>query len=292
MMHDGGSEYAIVSSLFQGKVNDCFAARRADTSDGSFFTLVVIHEHETVHKFLEIEKDAARVSYGRIDYSDGFFEGGPLIEGFSSGKDFILVFPYRTERLLDSFYVGEAYTLLQCEEVCFNLILACISSGLKYPILFQILDQKLVNIAKDYSIYFSYRMDMENLDPTRTERDCATRCADILLELLSSKEKEKSVVYELLSRKAGNKSYSTFTELYRDMRIATAPVKKGNLIQNIKAFFHRNADRLFGIMFWIALIVGIVALILLITNLVVGDIPFLRLFYNSFQKIGTESLKQ
>ncbi|MBQ7260342.1 MAG: hypothetical protein IJR19_03200 [Lachnospiraceae bacterium] len=291
MMHVGMSEYAIAGTLFRGKVNECYAARRKDSSDGSLYTLIVIHEHETVHEFLEIEREDARNDFERSDTAADF-SGGSLIQGFSDGTDFILVFPYRPERLLDSFYVGEAYPLSQCEEICFNLILACLSSGLRYPILFQILDQKLINIARDDSIYFSYRMDLETLDAKRNERDCATRCADILLELLSSKEKEKSVVYELLSRKAANKSYSTFTELYRDLRIAAAPVKKGNLIQRIKAFFHRNADRLFGILFWIALIAGIVALVMLVTNLVVGDIPFLRLFYNSFQKIGTESLKQ
>ena len=291
MMHGGMSDYVIAGTLFCGKVNDCFAARRRDSSDASLYTLIVIHEHETVHEFLDIERDDARNSFESPDSAAGF-SGGALIDGFSDGKDFILVFPYRPERLLESFYAGEAYPLSQCEEICFNLILSCLSSGLRYPLLFLILDQKLINLAKDDSIYFSYRMDLENLDSKKNERDCATRCADILLELLSSKEKEKSVVYELLSRKAANKSYSTFTELYRDLRIAAAPVKKGNLLQKIKAFFHRNADRLFGILFWIALIVGIVALVMLITNLVVGDIPFLRLFYNSFQKIGTESLKQ
>jgi hypothetical protein len=291
MMHFGMSDDAIVGSLFQGKVNECFAARRKDSSDGSLFTLVVIHEHETVHEFLDIERDDARNDFESSEDAPAF-SGGAIIDGFSDGKDFILVFPYRPERLLESFYVGEAYPLKQCEEICFNLILACLSSGLRFPVLFQILDQKLINISRDDSIYFSYRMDLETLDAKKNERDCATRCADILLELLSSKEKEKSVVYELLTRKAANKSYSTFTELYRDLRIAAAPVKKGNLIQRIKAFFHRNADRLFGILFWIALIVGIIALVLLVTNLVVGDIPFLRLFYNSFQKIGTESLKQ
>ncbi|MCR4657915.1 MAG: hypothetical protein K5770_17080 [Lachnospiraceae bacterium] len=274
-----GGGYEAVSSLLHGKVNDCYVAKNVGNDNGVMYTLVVLHDHDTVLSLLEVYGEAS-------DYE------GPLIETFSSGQDFVLVFPYRTERALKDFYVGEAYTLERCEEICFNLILTCMTSGIKSPILYLILNQWLLNIARDDNIYLSYRMDFEPLDITLTERDCATECADILLELLSSKAREKSVVYELLQKKVANKSYSTFTELYRDMRIAATPVKKGNIIRRIKAFFHRNSDTLFGILFWVCLIAAIVAIILLITNLVVGDIPFLRLFYNSFKKIGTESLVQ
>ncbi len=283
MMYKGSASYSAVSTLLKGTVNDCYVARRIDQASESLYTLLVIHDHETVLKILQIRKEQG-IEDGEENHS--------IIESFSSGVDFVLVFPYRTERELKSFYVGEAYTLAQCEEICFNLILTCISSGLAYSMLYLVLDQWLINIAKDNSIYFSYRVDLSELDKAKTERDCATKCADIVLELLSSKSKEKNVLYELLSKKVANKSCGSFTELYRDMRIATAPVNKGNIIQRIKAFFHRNSDTLFGIFFWICLIAAITALILLFTNLVVGDIPFLRLFYNSFQKIGTESLKQ
>ncbi len=274
-----GGGYEAVSSLLHGKVNDCYVAKNAGNDNGVMYTLVVIHDHETVLSLLEIYGDES-------DYE------GPLVETFSSGHDFVLVYPYRTERALRSFYVGEVYELERCEEICFNLILTCMTSGIKYPLLYLILDQWLLNIARDDSIYISFGIDLEHLDITMTEKDCATQCADIVLELLSSKAKEKSVVYELLQKKVANKSYSTFTELYRDMRIAATPVKKGNIIRSVKLFFRRNSDTLFGILFWICLIAAIVALILLITNLVVGDIPFLRLFYNSFKKIGTESLVQ
>ncbi len=282
IFESSAAAYSVVSTLFSGKVNDCFAAKRLDQASGNMYTLIVIRDHETVLKLLQI--------HGEDDPEHK--EGEALIECFSSGQDFVLVFPYRMDRDLKSFYVGEAYTLEQCEEICFNLILTCLSAGLKFPLLYLILDQECLNLARDNSIYLSFRLDLEGLDRTRTERDCATRCADILLELLATKAKEKSVVYELLSKKAANKSYGSFTELYRDLRIAAAPVEKGNILQRIKAFFHRNADRLFGIFFWICLIAAIIALILLLSNLVVGDVPFLRLFYNSFQKIGTESLKQ
>ncbi len=128
------------------------------------------------------------------------------------------------------------------------------------------------------------------MDITKTERDCAVKCADIMLSVLETKSDVKNISFELLSKKSANNSYSRFTELYRDLRIAATPVKKRQLLVRIKSFFHRNSDRLFGILFWVSLILGIVALVLLLTHLVWGDVPFLRIFFNSFKNIGTESL--
>ena len=98
--------------------------------------------------------------------------------------------------------------------------------------------------------------------------------------------------YELISRKTENNSYNSFTELYRDLRIAAMPMEKHGIFLRIRSFFHRNADRLFGILFWVCVILGIIALIILLTHVVWGDIPFFRLFVNNFKNIGTESLQQ
>ena len=77
MMYDSGSDYAITGSLFQGKVNDCFVARRKDSPDGSLFTLVVIREHETVHKFLMIEKGTEEMSSPGAEEAEDPAGGGP-----------------------------------------------------------------------------------------------------------------------------------------------------------------------------------------------------------------------
>ena len=280
--------YEVVSTLFQGSVNNCYVAGREDGSGTVLYTLLVLHEHEAVYALMEILMRWEPVSSAL----EGDQKEAALLDSFSNGKEYVLVFPYRPERELSEFYVGEVCPLSVCEEVCFNLILSCITAGLPYPLLYLVLEQGKINIARDNGIYLSYGLDLKELDRTRTERDCASKCADILLWILSSKESEKSIVYELLTKKAANKGYSYFTEIYRDLRIATAPEKKLNILQKIRGFFVRNADNIFGILFWVALIAAIIAFVLLLTNLVVGDIPFLRLFYNSFKKIGTESLAQ
>lgn len=271
--------YEVVATILSGEVNDCYTARPEGGDDGREFSLVVINDHDTVKTLMEIERSSGVAS-----------PNGSIIEYFASGQSYVLVFPYRQERPLDRFFVGEAYTLPQCEEICINLILACISCALSYPLLYLILDQGLINLSKDDSIYFSYNVDLTELDREKTEKDCAVKCADIMVRVLETKSDVKNISYELLSRKSANNSYSRFTELYRDLSIASAPVKKRPILIRIKSFFYRNADTLFGVLFWLSLILGIAALVLLLTHLVWGDVPFLRIFFNSFKNIGTESL--
>ena len=272
--------YNAVSVIQRGTVNDCYTACPEGASDGREFVLVVIKDHETVKELMEAE---------RLNHHAG---ESALIDSFTSGNSYVLVFPHRQDRPLDRFFVGEAYPLNRCEDICTNLLMSCMTCALPYPLLYLILDQGLVNLAKDDSVYFSYAVDLAGLDKTKTERDCAVKCADIMLSVLSTKQDVKNISYELLSRKSANNSYSRFTELYRDLRIASTPVEKRKILTRIRSFFYRNADLLFGILFWISLILGIIALVLLLTHLVWGDVPFLRIFFNSFKNIGTESLQQ
>ncbi len=274
------NSYEVISTVLAGEVNDCYVAVDTRDDTGSRFVLLVIKEHATIKTLMEIF---------RLWKSE---KESPLIETFTSGQNLCLVFPYRNSRELFRFFVGEAYTLERCEGICINLILACISSYLPPALLYLIISQKRIHLAKDDSIYLSFDLDFKDLDRTKNEKDCANDCAKLLLEILSSKSTEKNVSYILLSKKVNNRSYSKFTDIYRDLMIVSAPVKKRSIITRIKSFFYRNMDRFFGILFWVCLVLMIVALILLFSHMVLGDIPFLRIFYNSFKTIGTESLNK
>jgi hypothetical protein len=280
------TSYLVISTILRTAVNDVYTARPEGKDDGREYTLLVLKDHETVKTLMEIRSDR-HLPHDGSEVSDSV-----IVDAFTNGNAYILVFPYRQERPLDKFFVGEAYSLTRCEDICTNLMLTCIACGLPYPVLYLILDQGLINLAKDDSIYLSYGVDLQDLDRAKTERDCAVKCADIMLSVLETKSDQKNISYELLSKKSANQSYSRFTELYRDLRIAATPIKKRQFLVRIKSFFYRNADRFFGILFWVSLILGIIALILLVTHLVWGDVPFFRLFFNSFKNIGTESLQQ
>lgn len=269
-----------VSKVSEGEINDNLIVKEEGSGNGILYSLVLIKDHEAVRTLLDIFRTA------RIQGTS------PVTDKFSAGNNYAIVLPYRSERPLRDFFVSEAEELSTCELVCANVILACISAGLPFPLLYLMLTQGRLNISKDHNIYFSYFIDLKDMDPSKTERDCASECAKILLEILESKPDSKNVAYEILLRKSENRSYHGFTDLYRDMMIASAPTKKRGIFKRIRAFFYRNRDTIFGLLFWICLILGIVALMLLFSHLFVGDVPLLRIFFNSFKKIGTETLVQ
>ena len=274
------SSYTVVSTLLDGEANCCYVARLTDDMGGRSFSIIAVKDHDAIRMLMEAESKIEDLKKSQ------------LVDAFSYGNDYILVFPYRQERPLSSFFVGESMTLSEIEDIGTNLLLACMTASLPFPILYLILEQEQINLSKDGGIFLSFNIDLKYLDLKRTERDCTVKCAQILREMLSTKADEKNISYELLSRKSENNSYNTFTELYRDLRIAAMPVEKRGLLVRIKSFFHRNADLLFGILFWVCLILGIVALILLLSHVVWGNVPIIRWFINTFKIIGTESMLQ
>ena len=274
------SSYTVVSTLLDGEANCCYVARLTDDMGGRSFSIIAVKNHDAIRMLMEAESKIEDLKKSQ------------LVDAFSYGNDYILVFPYRQERPLSSFFVGESMTLSEIEDIGTNLLLACMTASLPFPILYLILEQEQINLSKDGGIFLSFNIDLKYLDLKRTERDCTVKCAQILREMLSTKADEKNISYELLSRKSENNSYNTFTELYRDLRIAAMPVERIGFLLRIKSFFHRNADTLFGILFWVCLILGIIALVVLLSHVVWGDIPIFRLFVNTFKNIGTESLLQ
>jgi hypothetical protein len=274
------SSYTVVSALLDGEANCCYVARLTDDMGGRSFSIIAVKDHDAIRMLMEAESKIEDL------------KNSQLVDAFSYGNDYILVFPYRQERPLSSFFVGESMTLSEIEDIGTNLLLACMTASLPFPILYLVLEQEQINLSKDGGIFLSFNIDLKYLDLKRTERDCTVKCAQILREMLSTKADEKNISYELLSRKSENNSYNTFTELYRDLRIAAMPVEKRGLLVRIKSFFHRNADLLFGILFWVCLILGIVALILLLSHVVWGNVPIIRWFINTFKIIGTESMLQ
>ena len=60
----------------------------------------------------------------------------------------------------------------------------------------------------------------------------------------------------------------------------------------IKLWIKRNADYLIGMLFWISLILAIFAISIILSRFFLGGNSWFRLLFNTFKKIGTESLVQ
>ncbi|MCR5503817.1 MAG: hypothetical protein K6F53_12500 [Lachnospiraceae bacterium] len=266
-----------VSTVRITPVNDCLICKDLKTNGAVMYTVLRVRDHEMVRNLLTM--------YEALESNDN-----PLLDSYSAEGDHIFIFPYRKERPLDLFYMGDTMPLQQSEDICINVILTCMTSGLPWPLLYLALRQGLLNLNRDDSVYLTYTIDLSELNPEIREKDCVVECARILMTLLESKAAQKADSYLLLQKKSANQSYSFFTELYRDVRLASAPKRKKGLWHRFLRFLAARSDFFFGILFWICLILAIVAIAMFLTNIAFGDIPWLRLFFNSFKKIGTEVL--
>ena len=281
MIYESGKmQLLVVATKFVGEVNDCYICRDLLSSGGILYTVIVVHQHEVVKNVLSL-----------FALSDRKGEK-ILIDDFSYGDKHIYVFPYHNERPLHQFYEGETLTLAQCEEICISTILACITSDLPYPILYLLLKNDMLQLAADRSVFFGYELDLKDIDVNISESECTQICAEILLKLLEPKSGQKATSYYLLQKKTANGSYSRFTDLYRDITIAAVTNKKLTPWVLFKLWLKKNSDTLLGILFWISLILGILALSIILSRFFLGGSSWLRLLFNTFKKIGTESLTQ
>ncbi len=281
MIYESGKMRLLpVATKSMGEVNDCYICRDLASSGGILYTTVVIHQHDTVRKVLELFKFSGRTGEQ------------VLIDDFAVGDKHVLVFPYHKERPLFDFYEGESLTLAQCEDICISTILACITSDLPYPILYLLLSNGMLNLSSDGSVFLGYEMDLASLDEAIGEKECTDVCARTLLLLLQPKSGQKATSFYLLEKKVANGSYHRFTDLYRDITIAAVSKKNITPWFLFKLWVKRNADTIIGILFWISLILGIFALSIIVSRLFLGGNSWFRLLFNTFKKIGTESLLQ
>ena len=253
-----------------------------DTRDtaGGKCTILAVDDHKILHRFIDIYDS-------REDIPE---EAEPLIIS-EEGRNYV-VYPYVQERPMVDFYMGNAMPLKECEEVCVNLIISCMTSNLPWPVLFLVLKQREIQLARDRGVHISYKLDLTDLDDSIGESECAVECARILLELLEPKAANKAKSYLLLKKKTEKYSYGSFKELYKDVEIAAEPDRKRGIIAAFKAWFNRNKGNLFRILLWVSIILALFVIITFLTNLIFGDVPWLRLFIRSFEKIGLESLLQ
>lgn len=266
-----------IMDVFDGPVNDVCICRDESAITETYYTVIRIKKHEL-----------ARDIIGKLnDCKDS-----SLVTMTSHQSGFLLVFPYRSARPIKNFYMGATYSLEDCERVCVNLIMECMSSKLPYPFLYLILEQEEINMLKDFSVFFTYALDLSKYDAEKGEKDCVVKCSHIVYRLLEPKGSKKVTSYLLLQKKTPRESYVRFTDLYKDVKVATQTEIRKGFRKRAKAFANRNQDKIFKVCIVIFGIAAIVALIMLITQMIFGDIPFLRIFVNVFKNIGTESMLQ
>ena len=277
-------ELEVVSNLFHGSVNDVAVCRNRLSPAGALYTLLIVHDRTCARTMLQIMENGERSGES------------PCVTCLTQNENLIFVFPYREERKFSAFARGQAASAGGAEAIGINLVMACLSSGLPWPVLYLALEQDCVQISRENSVYFTLNLDLKDLDPTKNERRCVSGCAQLLLDLLDISGGKKRRAgkqlksHELIRKKSAKNAYGGFPELYQDIKLAALPTQKVGLKRKIVGIWRRNRDRLFRVLLVICILLVLVALAMLVTQLIFGEIPWLRLFRHTFDVIGTENL--
>lgn len=268
----------VTQKLYTGEVNDVVVCQDLSAVTKVFYTVWVIKDHSVTGKVLNI-------------YEKYNPEGTPdYIACGTYNNQYLFVYPYVIKRPIEEFFKAEIETLDECESLCSEVVIKCITSEIPFPIMHLMFKQKQINKSKGGEVYFGYSLDLKELSEEDDESKCTNLCALMLFEMLGKVTNESTVSYTLLKKKTSRAGYLKFIDLYKDIQAATDKIEKKKFWVRVKLFFSRNRDRFFRILLVVCLTAAVIALIMLISQLIFGDIPLFRLFFNPFKKIGTESL--
>ena len=266
--------------VLHGKVNDVIICQDIASPGTVYYTLWIVRDRELAKKLMKMFHVKTEKKHSKFvaDYT---------------WKDFYLVvFDYVKERPLEKFFSSEISTLSSCEQMGLNLVAECLAGGIAHPILFLQLKQGQIHISKDRSIYLGYTIDLEELSEGITEKDCVSLCAKIVFRYIGDMKTAKSTSYKLLEKKLWKGSYYRFTDFYKDLKMASMPLKKEGMIAGIQKIYRHNQDRIFRFVMVLCVLLGVITLTMIISQIFFSDVPLFRMFINPFKEIGTESLLQ
>ena len=266
--------------VFQGKVNDVIVCRDIADRGTVYYTVWVVRDRELARKLMKLFHEEAGQKRNKF------------VADYTWKDSYLLVFDYVRERPLQRFFTSEITNLQECEQMGLNLTVECLAGGIPYPILFLQLKQGQIHISKDRGIYLGYEIDLEEFSENIVEKDCATLCAKIIFQYIEEMKTARATSYKLLEKKLWKGGYYRFTDFYKDLKMASLPLKKEGILAGIQKFGRHNQDRIFRVVMVICILLGILALTMIVSQVFFSDVPFFRLFINPFKEIGTESLLQ
>ena len=276
----GEKRYRRIRKVFENEVNAVWIVQDMEENDGGeYHTMIAVKDHGTAKLLIKIWEDGVR---------KGRNPGGRMS---ACKEEFSMVYPYKEERPLHRFYESKPRSGGECRQVCTNLLAACISSEEAWPILYQILSQRQVHLEKDLDVSFGYQLNLAKLDPNKGERDCALKCAKMVLDLMQkTPQMEKAVSRKLIQKKLLKDGYLSFAELLRDIHMDAGFLEKENFKERIRIFLQTKMEMIIRLFVLLSVLLGVIAAIMIFSEMAVGDIPLFRIFRGTFDTIGQESL--
>lgn len=265
-----------VMDVFRGPVNDVVICEEVKEGRTSYYTLLLVKDHETVRRLIRILEQSEKGA-------------SCVVDRFTWNNCFCLVFGYVKARPLSEFFMGKERSLEECENICINLVLQCMTSPLPWPLL-ELAIRQQIHLLKDGDVMLGYELDLRDLDENCTERRCVMECAVVVRDLLKEKLSKKNVSYQLLMKKIPRQSYQSFRDLYRDIRLSSTLVRKRSIKSRILALYREKQTAIFRCLLVVSVCLLVLTIIMMISQRIWGEVPFLRIFFNNFKQIGTESL--
>lgn len=269
-------ELVSIAACIQGMKNDVYVCEDILSEDLRKYIVWAVKDHLLAKKIIVLFEN----------------EGRPeALEIFSSQGMYCAAFPYQEERSFTQHFRAEADSFEMAKELCRQAVFECMSSEFSVSFLYLILNQDGLNIGQNKRVYLTFRLDLKNLE-NKKEADAAKLCAQILQKTLEEAGYTNWSGYKLLQMKNHRQQYSSFIELYQDITGGEKLHSTRRRFWKQRLFLKGKLCLLLKILKILCILIGAVAFCVFIANLFLGENIFLRLFINSFEKIGTESLLQ
>lgn len=211
---------------------------------------------------------------------------------FMSGPLTCFSFPYEEQRPLSRFYFKSVLPFEEKARIIRAFAVLCMTSALPAGLIYEILKQGQVMLHADNSLSFNYVLRLHPRFGEHEEAETVQMCAEVILDMLDTKDPADVLARALISKRYARDGYRTWVTLYRDVQAVTEPKERKKVKARVIGGFESRKDRIVRALLFLALILTSLALLLLLSQIITGEIPFFNIFTRSFTKIGTESLLQ
>lgn len=262
-----------IGSVKEGAVNDVRVCEIEETQE--WVTLWDVKKHSLIRVLIDL------------------LEKNQFATAYMDGERLNILMPYEEPRPFFRFRRDEGASWEERRRGYENITSACENCRLPYPILYLLLIDECLNIRQDGSIFFTYYISLDDLDPDREEQDCVRLCARILAELMKKQgRKEERACLALIQRKLKRNVYYHFTDIAHDLKFIDGKRHKSLIWGRIPYPEQSAKDKAFRILAIVTAVLAILAIVLFVSQIAFGEIPMGRFFSQVFEKIGTESLLQ
>lgn len=243
----------------------------------------------------ENKKPSAYYTVWRIknrDIAKKLLLAGINAESFACDNELYFVFPYEKERPLERFYWSTIYgEYCSSETIWENVIVSLMTCKQPYSIIYLMLTQGQIMLGLDGQITLGYMLNLTEYDANMNESDCANECALIFTRLDKRDKRKEKVGKELLAIRLEKNGYKDFMELYKDIKVVRQKAKERTKLQKL-GLGSGWRDKTLKLLSVVCVFLAIAVAVIFISNILLGDTAFFRIFSHSFETIGTESLLQ